>query len=90
MDKINRLFETIKAIRKFNSYCKEILPDTEHLGYYTLKNLSDLIEKMEWLSDIDPDLLFLELTCSISSHTAYENASYALYTEIEKYIELEV
>ena len=87
MDKINRLFETIKAIRKFNSYCKEILPDTEHLGYYTLKNLSDLIEKMEWLSDIDPDLLFLELTCSISSHTAYENASYALYTEIEKYIE---
>lgn len=87
MDKINRLFETIKAIRKFNSYCKDILPETEHLGYYTLKNLSDLIEKMEWLSDVDPDLFFLELTCSIASHSSYENASHALYTEIEKYLE---
>ena len=87
MDKINRLFETIKAIRKFNSYCKDIQPDTESLGYYTLKNLSDLAKKMEWLSDFDPDLFFLELTCSIASHTAYENANRAFYSEIQEYIE---
>ena len=87
MDKINKLFETIKAIRQFNSYCKDIQPDTESLGYYTLKNLSDLTKKMEWLSDFDPDLFFLELSCSIASHTACENANRALYSEIQEYIE---
>lgn len=87
MDKINKLFETIKAIRKFNSYCKDILPETEHLEYHTLKNMSDLTNKMDWLSDFDPDLFFIELSCSIASHTAYEDANRAFYSEIQEYIE---
>jgi hypothetical protein len=42
---------------------------------------------MEWLSDFDQDLFFLELTCSIASQTAYENANRAFFSEIQEYIE---
>lgn len=87
MDKISRLFETIKAIRKFNSYCKDILPDTESLPYYILENFSKPIEKMEWLADFEPDLFFLEITCTISSQSAYENTIQAFFNELKEYID---
>ena len=87
MDKINRLFETIKAIRKFNSYCKDIQPDTVRLAYHTLENLSKPIKKMEWMANTDPDLFFLEVTCCISSETAHKKAIQTFYTEVKAYID---